>query len=113
MKPFFLKYTLLSLCICIFSACAILPYNNNRLVEIQFYSKGAGIDFKAKKLLEEFIVNYTEANNVTIPYTLKKWGKEGETNFIIDTSNLSKKELKKFQEAIQEQLKNANNCRIQ
>ena len=113
MKNIFLKYSTLTLFIWIFSSCAILsPKNKQNFVEIEFYSKGAGIDFKAKKLLEEFIVNYTEANKVTIQYTTRKHGREGETTFVIDVSKLSKKELNKFQEAIKEQLKNATNYRL-
>jgi hypothetical protein len=95
------------------ASCAILaPQNKQNIVEIEFYSKGAGIDFKAKKLLEEFIANYTESHKVTIPYTTQKHGKEGETTFVIDVSKLSKKELNKFKGAINEQLTKANNCRI-
>jgi hypothetical protein len=113
MKNIFRNYFILTLCIWIFSSCAILsPKNKLNFVEIEFYSRGAGIDFKAKKLLEEFIVNYTEANKVTIPYTTRKYGREGETTFVLDVSKLSKKELNKFQEVIKEQLKKANNCRI-
>jgi hypothetical protein len=113
MKNIFLKYSTLTLFIWIFSSCAILSTKNKQnFVEIEFYSKGAGIDFKEKKLLEEFIVNYTEANKVTIQYTTRKHGREGETTFVLDVSKLSKKELKKFQEAIKEQLKNATNYRL-
>jgi hypothetical protein len=96
------------------TACGIINQKNTpNTVEIEFYSIGAGIDFKAKKLLEEFIVNYTESNKVTIPYTTKKYGREGETTYLIDTSKLTKKEFKNFQEAIKEQLKNATNYRLQ
>ena len=113
MKHIFLKYSTLTVFIWIFSSCGILsPKNKQNFVEIEFYSKGAGIDFKAKKLLEEFIVHYSEVNKVTIPYTTRKQGKEGETTFVLDVSKLSKKELRKFQEAIKEQLTKANNCRI-
>ena len=95
------------------TACGIInPKNTPNTLEIEFYSIGAGIDFKAKKLLEEFIVNYTEANKVTIPYTTKKYGREGETTFVMDVSKLSNKEIKKFQKAIKVQLKNATNYRI-
>ena len=113
MKNIFLKYSTLTLFFWIFSSCAILsPKNKLNFVEIEFYSKGAGIDFKAKKLLEEFIVNYTESNKIIIPYTIRKHGKEGETTFVMDVSKLSNKEIKKFQKAIKVQLKNATNYRI-
>ncbi len=101
------------LCIYIFSSCAILSAKNKQnFIEIEFYSIGAGIDFKAKKLLVEFIVNYTEENKVEIPYTTRKQGKEGETTFVLDVSKLSKKVLNKFKEAIKVQLKTATNYRI-
>ena len=113
MKNIFLKYSTLTLFIWIFSSCAILSTKNKQnFVEIEFYSIGAGIDFKAKKLLEEFIVNYTESNKVSIPYTTKKYGREGETIFVFDVSQLYKKELNKFQKAIKVQLKNAINYRM-
>jgi hypothetical protein len=113
MKNIFLKYSTLTLFFWIFSSCAILsPKKKQNFVEIEFYSIGAGIDFKAKKLLEEFIVNFTESNKVSIPYTTKKYGREGETNLVFDISKLSKKEATKFQEAVKEQLKTATNCRI-
>jgi len=96
------------------TACGIIKQKNTpNTLEIEFYSKGAGIDFKAKKLLEEFIVNYTESNKVSIPYIIKKYGREGETTFVMDVSKLPKKELKKFQKAIKVQLKTAINYRIQ
>jgi hypothetical protein len=95
------------------TACGIINQKNTpNTLEIEFYSKGAGIDFRAKKLMEEFIVNYTESNKVSIPYTTKKYGREGETNFVFDVSNLSKKEAAKFQEAVKEQLKTAINYRL-
>ena len=95
------------------TACGIInPKNTPNTLEIEFYSIGAGIDFKAKKLLEEFIVNYTESNKIIIPYTIRKHGKEGETTFVMDVSKLSNKEIKKFQKTIKVQLKNATNYRI-
>jgi len=96
-----------------FTSCAILSVEKiPNSIQIEFYSKGAGIDFKAKKLVEEFIVNYTETNKLSIPYTIKKHGKEGETTFVVDVSSLSKSKKKKFKEALLVQLKNAENYRI-
>ena len=95
------------------TACGIINQKNTpNTLEIEFYSIGAGIDFKAKKLLEEFIVNYTESNKIIIPYTIRKHGKEGETTFVMDVSKLSNKEIKKFQKTIKVQLKKATNYRI-
>lgn len=114
MKTFVLKSLVSLVSIWLVTSCALLyPNTTKKSIEIEFYSIGAGIDFKAKKLLEEFIVNYTESTKVTIPYTTRKHGKEGETTFAIDVSKLSKKEKNKFEKAIKDQLKTASNCRVQ
>ena len=113
MKNVFLKYTILMLCMYIFSSCAILSTKNNQnFIEIEFYSIGAGIDFKAKKLLEEFIVIFNEENNTNITYTSTKRGKEGETNFTFDITQLSKNQRSEFRSSITKQLKTAKNTRI-
>lgn len=113
MKTFFSKYTIFLFCIYILSSCAILsPKNKQNFIEIEFYSIGAGIDFKAKKLLEEFIVKFNEENNTNITYTSTKHGKEGETNFTFDITQLSKNQKSKFSSSITEQLKTAKNCTI-
>lgn len=85
---------------------------NNEIVTIEFYSKGAGIDFKAKKLLEEFIIKFNEENNTNITYTSIKHGKEGETNLTFDISQLSDSQKSEFKASITEQLKTAKNIRI-
>lgn len=114
MKPTLKKILLFLLVNALIISCgSINSKNTPSNFAIEFYSKGAGIDFRAKKLLEEFIVNYTESNKVSIPYTIKKYGREGETNFVFDVSKLSKNEAAKFQEAVKEQLKTAVNYRIQ
>lgn len=84
----------------------------NQTMEIEFYSKGSGIDFKAKKLLEEFIISYNETNQVKIYFTTTKHGKEGETTFFLDLTCLSNNERDLFKNNLNEQLKNANNYRI-
>ena len=98
-------------------SCSIHNINNTAIqntneIQIEFYSKGAGIDFKSKKLLEEFVVKYNEEHKFNITYTLTKHGKEGEANFIFDLSSLKNKDKQRFKQAIIDQLKNATNCRI-
>ncbi len=120
MKILFNKICTWNVCLVIVIStlsCAINNKNqpaiqNTNEIHIEFYSKGAGIDFKSKKLLEEFVVKYNEEHKLNITYTLTKHGKEGETNFIFDLSSLKKKEKQRFKEAIKEQLKNASNYRI-
>jgi len=101
------------------SSCAVFQTSSNvdsnkteTIIVVEFYSKGAGIDFKSKKMLEEFIVSYQESNKVLVEYNTSRHGKEGEINYIFNVEKLSKKERKKFKEALKENLKNATNIRV-
>ncbi len=120
MKLFFKLSLSLFLSVTVLASCGSIQTSSRAnskkseiiFITIEFYSKGAGIDFKSKKLLEEFILSYQETNKVVLKYTIAKHGKEGEINYEFTLNQLSKKEKAKFIEALKENIKTAKNIRI-
>ncbi len=110
-----LTLNLLTIIFIVFSlnTCAIIKQKDDtHSIQVEYYSKGSGIDFKSKKLLEEFLNTYNDKNHTSITYTILKQGKEGETVFTIEVLALSTKEIKHFKIELTEQLKTTKNYRI-
>jgi hypothetical protein len=63
---------------------------------ISFYSIGGGINGKALKTIENFIVEYSKKINKSIPYNKISWGREGEVDFCISLAQLQDEEKKTF-----------------
>jgi hypothetical protein len=62
-----------------------------RLV-ISFISKGTGIDHKSM----EDIGNFVQTHSPKVSYEICQMGREGETNWLFQLTELSKKQQKKF-----------------
>jgi hypothetical protein len=108
-----MKSIIISFIVLALTSCSVFFHSKvNHTLEVEFYSKGSGIDYKSKKLLEEFVVSYNEANRLEITFTSTKQGKEGETTYFFNLNSLSKKEREHFKTSLNEQLKNASNYRI-
>src|SRR5690242_5278106 len=72
-------------------------------VVISFYSIGSGINGKALKTIENFIIEYSKKINKAIPYSKIGWGREGEVDFCISLSALQDEEKKTFTDEIRNQ----------
>lgn len=75
---------------------------------VSFYSPGNGIDRKMKNAYIDFIGSY----KVKINYETIKWGKEGEVDFCIALTELSKKQKKDFVQKSKELLAESTKVHI-
>lgn len=66
-----------------------------RLV-VSFYSICCGIDLKAQEKLDDFIKRYEKAKGKQLTKAAVRWGKEGEIDYCLQLSELSRKEQKRF-----------------
>lgn len=72
-----------------------------RLV-VEFISKGSGIDHKSMEKIDKFI----SSQKKTVGYEVCHAGREGETSYLFQLKELSKKEQKKF-------VKEIKNCIVE
>lgn len=73
---------------------------------VSFISIGSGIDLKSKQMLNEFITNYEQSNNVKITFNSTNWGKEGEVDYCFLLLELNSKKQEKFIAEAKDILKN-------
>jgi len=66
-----------------------------RLV-VSFFSICCGIDDKAKEKLDTFIKSYEKAKRKQLTKSAVSWGREGEIDYCMKLSELSRKEQKRF-----------------
>ena len=74
-------------------------------INVSFFSIGEGIDFDALKEYKSFIDSYKTASGKSLTYETINWGREGETDFCFDMTNISDNESKKFLNETREKLK--------
>ena len=60
--------------------------------KVSFYSPGNGIDYNIKKEYDDFLLKKYSS----LTKQEKKWGREGEVDYCIDTKILTKEEKKDF-----------------
>jgi len=70
--------------------------DTNYRLYVSFFSRGPGIDRKAKIAFDNFILKYESENKLKIEYEVVKWGREGETDYCFKLNDLSKKRQEKF-----------------
>jgi hypothetical protein len=75
---------------------------------ITFSSRGEGINGDARKSLDEYIKHFESNKNVQINYHMKSWGREGETDYCFNLSNLNSTDQNDFVSQAKELLKSAN-----
>ncbi|MEX0811032.1 MAG: hypothetical protein WD048_02370 [Chitinophagales bacterium] len=75
---------------------------------VSFYSPGNGIDHKTKNKFVEFISNY----KVKIDYEKASWGKEGEIDFCILLTDLTKQEKVDFIQESKDLLAKSSKVRV-
>jgi hypothetical protein len=66
-----------------------------RLV-VSFYSICCGIDHKAQERLDKFIKRYEKAKGKQLTKATVRWGREGEVDYCLNLSELSRREQKRF-----------------
>ena len=64
--------------------------------KVSFVSIGSGIDIKAKKDFNQWILKFNAANKVKITPIISRWGREGETDYCFKFGKLSKKTCNRF-----------------
>jgi hypothetical protein len=81
--------------------------SNNCTLRIDFYSIGAGTDYKAI----ESLVKYIETNKIA--YETKPWGREGEVIYCLKFNDRSSKEAKVIKAEVKKMLANSQLVRIE
>jgi hypothetical protein len=61
-----------------------------------FYSKGEGAEYKMITAFEDSIGSYSKKIGKTIDYKKTAWGREGETDFCVPLTGLTKAEQDEF-----------------
>ncbi len=98
-----IKYLVLNLVLCL-SLTGIPSFaqgqtqageQTQRLV-VSFYSICCGIDSKAQEDLDKFIKRYEKTNRKQLTKAAVHWGKEGEIDYCLKLSELSRREQKRF-----------------
>jgi ABC-type glycerol-3-phosphate transport system substrate-binding protein len=72
-----------------------IPTDSYSLV-ITFFSIGTGVDYKTKKLFDEWTVNFEQKIGKKVQIESYPWGREGEVDLCISTDNLSADQKKEF-----------------
>lgn len=67
----------------------------SRLV-VSFYSICCGIDHQAQENLDKFIKQYEKTKRKQLAKTAVPWGREGEVDYCLKLSELSRRDQKKF-----------------
>ena len=81
-------------------------------IVVSFISIGEGIDFEVAESYKQFIDTWKSASGKSVTYETVNWGREGETDYCIDMTNISDNESKKFLSETQQRLKNNNLVKI-
>lgn len=81
--------------------------SNNCSLRIDFYSIGAGTDYKAMEALTKYI------EEKKIDFETKPWGREGEVIYCLKFSNRKEKEVKTIKEEVKKLLANSQLVRIE
>ena len=74
---------------------------------VSFISIGSGTDKNAKQQFMQFIQQFNEKNNVKVNAEIANWGREGETDYCLKLSELTKQQQNQFLTETKEVLKNS------
>ncbi len=83
----------------------------SRLV-VAFYSEASGVDDKAIIRFEDSIGEYSGSLGINIDYEKTHWGREGETDFCLELSELNAQQQADFVAKTRELLKTAEHVNI-
>ena len=70
--------------------------SQTRRLVVSFTSICCGIDREAKEKLDDFITKYEKTNGKQLATSSVKWGREGEIDYCLKLSELSRKQQKTF-----------------
>jgi len=88
------------------------PSDSYSLV-ITFFSIGAGVDYKTKKLFDEWTINFEQKIGKKVLIESYPWGREGEVDLCISTNNLSADQKKEFINESKKLLSNSKLVRLE
>ncbi len=88
------------------------PSDSYSLV-ITFFSIGAGVDYKTKKLFDEWTINFEQKIGKKVNIESYPWGREGEVDLCISTDNLSAEQKKEFISEAKKILSNSKLVRLE
>ncbi|MFN5629644.1 MAG: hypothetical protein ACK48W_10200 [Bacteroidota bacterium] len=88
------------------------PSDSYSLV-ITFFSIGAGVDYKTKKLFDEWTINFEQKIGKKVNIESYPWGREGEVDLCISTDNLSAIQKKEFISEAKKILSNSKLVRLE
>lgn len=80
-----------------------LPDSLYRL-NVSFFSRGSGIDRKAKKQLDDYVIQYEQKNKVKLNPEANAWGREGEIDYCFKLKDLNKNQQSNFIEEVKKLL---------
>ena len=63
---------------------------------VSFISKGAGTDYQIKEKYDAFITDFETKNKVKMTINKASWGREGESDYCFEMSQLNNEIVKKF-----------------
>jgi len=78
----------------------------SRLI-VSFYSICCGIDQQAQEKFDKFISNYEKSKGKQLSKSATRWGREGEIDYCLKLSELSRSEQKKFISKVRTLLKSS------
>lgn len=80
---------------------------------ITFFSIGTGVDYKTKKIFDEWTINFEQKIGKKISLESYPWGREGEVDECISLENLSTSQKKEFLLEAKKILSNSKLIRIE
>ena len=94
------------------ASAEILQVSDTSLLHVNFISIGAGIDYKAEDRFLYYLKGFQNENHVTIGSKMEHWGKEGETEYVLDLKKLSPKQQKDLEKTVTEMFKDNKRVKL-
>lgn len=82
-------------------------------ITVSFISIGEGIDYEAMKNYKDFLENWKSSSGKELSYETIGWGREGETDFCVDMTNISDNESKRFLSETRDRVKDNSLVQIE
>lgn len=87
--------------------------NNNNSLLVSFFSIGSGIDYKIKDKYDSFIKQFEQQRGIKLSNEISHLGKEGETDYCFNLSELNSKDKEQFVNDSKNILKQSSLVRIE
>ena len=86
--------------------------DSSYVLKVSFFSIGSGIDGKVRQEYERYINEFQTTNNVTIVFDKTSWGKEGEIDYCIKLTGLTKELQQEFIQSTKDKIKDSKRIRL-